>query len=96
MCLVAPPPRRDIKVVDITPLSRGGRTEDQPSRGGAARGWQLRLLLSLEDRERTRTRLLVTEMLAAIISDIVDVIPGKVSNNQDSAPDSARVACCVL
>lgn len=92
------PPRRGKKVVNMTPLSRGGRTDDKPSREGAAvetrRGWELRLLLSLEERERTRTRLLVTEMLAAIITDIVNVIPGKVSQQQYSTWDSARVACC--
>lgn len=71
--------------------------DDKPSRGGAAvgtrKGWQLRLLLSLEDTERTRKRLLVTDMLAAIITDIVNVIPRKVSRQQHSAADSARVAC---
>lgn len=41
-------------------------------------GWRLRLLLCLEDRERTRHRLLVTEVLAGIITRIVDAIPGKV------------------
>jgi len=52
-------------------------------------GWQLRLLLSLEERERTRARLLVTEVLAAIITDIVNVIPGRVSQQQHPRP--ARV-----
>ena len=47
------------------------------------------MLLSLEDSERTRTRLLVTEMLAEIVTEIIDVIPGKVSQQRYSAPDSA-------
>lgn len=41
-------------------------------------GWQVRLLLCLEDKKRTRTRLLVTEVLLGIITDIVNEIPGKV------------------
>lgn len=47
-------------------------------------GWQLRLLLSLEESGRTRTRLLVTEVLAGIITDIVNVIPVKVNGRDRS------------
>lgn len=42
-------------------------------------GWQVRLLMCLEDRKRTQTRLLVTEVLLGIITDIVNEIPGNVS-----------------
>lgn len=75
----------------MTPISSGGRTANEKMRGEGAvvdsrSGWQLRMLLSLEGRERTRTRLLVTEMLAGIITDIVNVIPGKVNNNGTTLP----------
>lgn len=43
-----------------------------------SRGWSLRLLLSLEERERTRTRLLATEVVAGVVAEIIDVIPSKV------------------
>lgn len=47
-------------------------------------GWHLRLLLSLEDQERTRTRLVVTGVLLGIIADIIDEIPGKVRYYPDA------------
>lgn len=59
-------------------------------------GWQLRLLLSLEERERTRTRLLVTEVVAAIITDIVNVIPGKVSHQQHPQPAQMAATSCAF
>lgn len=45
---------------------------------GEKRGWNLRLLFSLEKAERTRTRLLVTEVLSEIMEEIIDIIPEKV------------------
>ena len=41
-------------------------------------GWQLRLLLSLEGRERTRTRLMVEEIVTSLVTEIVDLVPGRV------------------
>lgn len=61
----------------MTPIPHGGGIDSDNSR----RGWQLRLLLSLEEEECTRTRLLVTEVVAGIITDIVNVIPQKVNTN---------------
>lgn len=43
-----------------------------------SKGWSLRLLLSVEERERTRTRLLATEVVAGVVTEIIDVIPSKV------------------
>lgn len=45
-----------------------------------SKGWSLRLLLSLEERERTRTRLLAMEVVAGVVADIIDVIPSKVGD----------------
>lgn len=59
---------------------RQGQTELE--QGVEKRGWRLRLLLSLEETGRTRSRLLVTEVLAGIITEIIDIIPGKVGNKQ--------------
>ncbi|CAM9485772.1 unnamed protein product [Ectocarpus fasciculatus] len=75
------------QVVGMTPTSRFGAAESNRREGsldeGASAaqrraGSQLRLLLSLEHRESTRTRLLVTDVLGGIIQDIVDAIPGQV------------------
>lgn len=73
----------------MTPVSRSGvndagsfRTKDNEYVEGSTLrrrpGWRLRLLLSLEDRERTRSRVLVTDVLSGIVEDIVNLIPGKV------------------
>lgn len=56
-------------------MHRAESEEDSTRRHGE---WRLRLLLSLEDRERTRTRLLVTVVLADIMTGILDEIPSKV------------------
>ncbi|CAM9304017.1 unnamed protein product, partial [Ectocarpus sp. 12 AP-2014] len=71
------------QVVGMTPTSRCGaagsnRRKELEDGGASAVGWSLRLLLSLENTESTRTRLLVTEVLGGIIKDILDAIPGQV------------------
>lgn len=71
------------QVVGMTPTSRCGaagssRRKELEDGGASAVGWSLRLLLSLENTESTRTRLLVTEVLGGIIQDILDAIPGQV------------------
>lgn len=71
------------QVVGMTPTSRCGaagsnRRKEREDGGASGVGWQLRLLLSLEKTESTRTRLLVTEVLGGIIQDILDAIPGQV------------------
>ncbi|CAM9231022.1 unnamed protein product, partial [Hapterophycus canaliculatus] len=78
------------QVVNVIPASRSDVTEEESSSQGDSEkaggsvpqkrpGWHLQLLLSLEDRERTRTRILVTDVLAGIMEDIVNIIPGKVA-----------------
>lgn len=75
----------------MTPTSRFGAAESNRREGSSDEGAsaaqrragsQLRLLLSLEHRESTRTRLLVTEVLGRIIQDIVDAIPGQVRRHR--------------
>lgn len=61
---------------DGAPDQRHG--EGSEGRGLNRRFWQLRLLLSLEERERTRTRLMITEVVTSTITEIVDLIPGRV------------------
>ncbi|CAB1113397.1 unnamed protein product [Ectocarpus sp. CCAP 1310/34] len=97
------------QVVGMTPTSRRGaagssrRKEREDGRESAV-GWSLRLLLSLENTENTRTRLLVTEVLGAIIQDILDAIPGQVprieirvvGTRPVPTPNAANITSCGL
>ncbi|CAM9115968.1 unnamed protein product [Ectocarpus sp. 13 AM-2016] len=97
------------QVVDMTPTSRcraaGSNCRKELEDGGASTvGWSLRLLLSLENTESTRTRLLVTEVLGGIIKDILDAIPGQVPRIEIRvvgtrlvpAPNAAEITSCGL
>lgn len=65
------------------PVHHDGASDEHHGEGSEGRGldqrfWQLRLLLSLEEKERTRTRLIVTEVVTSTIAEIIDLIPGRV------------------
>lgn len=70
-------------VPSLEPIHHDGASDKRYGEGSEGRGidrcvWQLRLLLSLEEKERTRTRLMVTEVVASTIAEIIDLIPGRV------------------
>ncbi|CAN0018446.1 unnamed protein product [Ectocarpus sp. 6 AP-2014] len=97
------------QVVGMNPPSRCGaagssRRKEREDGGASVVGWSLRLLLSLENTESTRTRLLVTDVLGGIIQDILDAIPGQVprieirvvGTRAVPTPNAANITSCGL
>lgn len=74
----------------VTPRKKidddGSGSDEKCNETVGSKGWSLRLLLSLEESERTRTRLLVREVIAGVVAEIIDVIPTKVRTRDRDLP----------